>query len=170
MQDVVDMNVNAADTITLEERVDMNADQRRVFEKVKSHFLHQQLHEGNKCPCNLKPLRMFVSGVGGTGKSFLVETIKAWVNQLWPSEDLTCAIAAPTGLAAFSVGGTTIHRLFQLPVEHEDISANRSLSKPAQKVMKPTLRNVIVDIVSIVSSLNFAYIHLRLNELFGGDN
>ena len=40
MQDVVDMHDNAAaDTITLEERVDMlNADQRRVFEKVKSHF------------------------------------------------------------------------------------------------------------------------------------
>ena len=66
MQDVVDMHDNAAaDTITLEERVDMlNADQRRVFEKVKSHFLHQQLHEGNKCQCNLEPLRMFVSGVG----------------------------------------------------------------------------------------------------------
>ena len=57
MQDVVHMNVNTADTITLEEWVDMlNADQRHVFEKVKSHFLHQQLHEGNKCQCNLKPL------------------------------------------------------------------------------------------------------------------
>ena len=92
MQDVVDMHDNAADTITLEERVDMlNADQRRVFEKVKSHFLNQQLHEGNKCQCNLEPLRMFVSGVGGTGKSFLIETIKALVDQLWPCEDLTCA-------------------------------------------------------------------------------
>ena len=36
MQDVVDVHDNAADTITLEERVDMlNADQRRVFEKVE---------------------------------------------------------------------------------------------------------------------------------------
>ena len=113
MQHVVDMHDNTADTITLEGWVDMlNADQRRVFEKVKSHFLHQQLHEGNKCQCNLEPLRMFVSGVGGTGKSFLIETIRALVDQLWRSEDLTCAIAAPTGLAAFNVGGTTIHRLF----------------------------------------------------------
>ena len=175
MQDVVDMHDNAADTITLEERVDMlNADQRRVFEKVKSHFLHQQLHEGNKCQCNLEPLRMFVSGVGGTGKSFLIETIKALVDQLWPCEDLTCAIAAPTGLAAFNVGGTTIHRLFQLPVEHEGTCAMYwSLSKTAQKVMKTTLRSVkviIVDEVSMVSSLVFAYMHLRLNELFGGND
>ena len=176
MQDVVDMHDNAAaDTITLEERVDMlNADQRRVFEKVKSHFLHQQLHEGNKCQCNLEPLRMFVSGVGGTGKSFLIETIRALVDQLWPSDDLTCAIAAPTGLAAFNVGGTTIHRLFQLPVEHEDKCAMYwSLSKPSQKVMKTTLRSVkviIVDEMSMVSSLVFAYMHLRLNELFGGND
>ena len=37
MQDVVDMHDNAADTITLEERVDMlNADQRRVFERSRA--------------------------------------------------------------------------------------------------------------------------------------
>ena len=36
--------------------------------------------------------------------------------------------------------------------------------------MKTSLRNVkiiIIDEVSIVSSLNLAYIHLRLDELFG---
>ena len=117
---------------------------------------------------------MFVSGVGGTGKSFLIETIRALVDQLWPSNDLTCAIATPTGLAASNVGGTTIHRLFQLPVEHEGKSAMYwSLSKPSQKVMKTTFRSVkviIVDEVSMVSSLNFAYMHLRLNELFGGND
>ena len=39
--------------------------------------------------------------------------------------------------------------------------------------MKTTLCSVkviIVDKVSMVSSLNFAYMHLRLNELFGGDD
>ena len=46
---------------------------------------------------------MFVSGVGGTGKSFLI------VDSLWTSEGLKCAITAPTGLAAFNVGGVTIH-------------------------------------------------------------
>ncbi len=33
---------------------------------------------------------------------------------MWPLDGLTCAIAVPTGLAAFNVGGVTIHRLFQL--------------------------------------------------------
>ena len=90
---------------------------------------------------------------------------------MWASDDLTCAITAPTGLAAFNVGGNTIHRVFQLPIEHEGKSATYwSLPKASQKVMRTTLRNVkfiIVDEVSMVSSLNLAYMHLRLEELFG---
>ena len=65
-----------------------------------------------------------VSGVGGTGKSFLIETIKDWVNSTWSLDCLTCAIAAPTGLAAFNVGGITIHRLFQLPMLHIGLFPN----------------------------------------------
>ena len=74
-----------------------------------------------------KPFTMFVSGVGGTGKSFLIEAIKALVDSLWTSEGLKCAITAPTGLAAFNVGGV-IHRLFQLPIEHEGKEAGCSES------------------------------------------
>ena len=48
---------------------------------------------------------MFITGVAGTGKFFLIETIKSAVAKVWPSTDLTCAVLAPTGLAAFNVGG-----------------------------------------------------------------
>ena len=117
---------------------------------------------------------MFVSGVGGTGKSFLIEAIKALVGSIWPLDSLMCAVAAPTGLAAFNVGGITIHRLFQLPIEHEGKAAGYwSLPRCSQKVMKTTLCNVkmiIVDKVSMVSSLNLAYMHLRLEEMFGGND
>ena len=149
----------------------LSTDQRRVFDKIHKHLLHQQQHEANQCSCELKPLHMFLSGVAGTGKSFLIETIKALISSMWASDDLTCAITAPTGLAAFNVGGNTIHRVFQLPIEHEGKSATYwSLPKASQKVMRTTLRNVkfiIVDEVSMVSSLNLAYMHLRLEELFG---
>ncbi len=115
---------------------------------------------------------MFVSVVGGTSKSFVIEAIKALVVSMWPLHDLTCATAAPTGLAAFNVGGITVHRLFQLPIEHEGRAAGYwSLPKASQKVMKTTLchvKMIIVDGISMVSSLNLAYMHLRLEELFGG--
>ena len=86
---------------------------------------------------------MFTSGVGGTGKSFLTEAIKLLVEKIWPSKEVMVAVAAPTGLAAFSVGGSTIHRLLQLPIEHNSTTAGYwSLSTATQKVMKTKLRSV----------------------------
>ena len=76
MNDVLDMNTNSSDKLSLEERVGMlNDGQRRIFENIKTHLYHQQRHEANDCSCELKPLRMFVSGVGGTGKSFLIQSL-----------------------------------------------------------------------------------------------
>ena len=173
MTDVVSMNISSSNKLTLEDRVSMlNNDQKRVFENVKTHLVHQKCHEDNKCSCDIKPMRMFVSGVGGTGKSFLIEAIKALVISIWPLDTLVCAVASPNCLAAFNVGGTTIHRLFQLPIEHTaKIASYWSLPKTSQKVMKTTLCNVklfIIDEISMVSSLNLAYIHMRLEELFRG--
>ena len=168
------MNFNAGNALSLHEMIDMlNADQRRVFDKIKRHLLHQKKHEDKQCQQDdYKPLTMFVSGVGGTGKSFLIEAIKALVSSLWSSDDLLCAVTAPTGLAAFNVGGITIHRLFQLPIQHPgEASGYWRISKDAQKTMKTSLRSlkmIIIDEVSMVSSLNLAYIHLRLQEVFGG--
>uniref|UniRef100_A0A1X7VJK6 ATP-dependent DNA helicase n=1 Tax=Amphimedon queenslandica TaxID=400682 RepID=A0A1X7VJK6_AMPQE len=74
---------------------------------------------------NIKPLRKFISGVGGTGKSLLIEAMKCLDDDVrYPkSGEIICAIVAPTGKAAFNVGGLTIHRLFQLPIEHEGKTA-----------------------------------------------
>ena len=102
MNDLMDLNANNADKsnqLSLDERVSvLNVDQRRLFENVNSHLVHQIQHEAG-------------------------ETIKALVCEEWPSKDITCAITAPTGLAAFNVGGVTIHQLFQLPVEHDSKTA-----------------------------------------------
>ena len=46
MTDVLTMNVNTSDKLSVEERVAMlNDDQRRVFDTVKGHLLHQKCHE-----------------------------------------------------------------------------------------------------------------------------
>ena len=85
---------------------------------------------------------MFVSGVGGTGKSFLIETIRSQVKEIRKDhvgDETTCAIAAPTGLAAYNVGEMTVHCLFQLPIEHEGKTAGYwPLSKAAQRLCIPT--------------------------------
>ena len=118
---------------------------------------------------------MFVSGVGGTGKPFLIETVRALVSKLWEEETRStlCAVTVPTGLAAFNVGGVTIHRLLQLPIEHEGRGAGYwKLAKETLKIMRTSLSKLkllIIDEVSMVSSLNLAYIHLRLDEIFARD-
>ena len=63
---------------------------------------------------------MFVSGVGGTGKSFVIKIVRPLMSRLWDgmTDSTVCAVTAPTGLAAFNVGEVTIHRLLQLPIEH----------------------------------------------------
>ena len=82
-----------------------------IFDSIKEHLLHQKQHEDNLCKCTFVSLTKFISGVGGTGKSFIIEAIKQLTDSIWQSEDLKRAITAPTGLAAFNVGGVTIQYL-----------------------------------------------------------
>ena len=85
MKDVQDLQDNGSKSVDLQQRISMlNSDQLRIFSKIKNHMLHQYQHETNQCQCdNLKPLHMFISGVGGTGKSFLIETIRAQVKDIF---------------------------------------------------------------------------------------
>ena len=90
MQDVCDMNVKNKNPLALHERVDMlSANQRRIFGNVNTLLHYQQQHETNKCACNMQPLRVFISGVGGTGKSFPIEAVKSLIDNMWPLDDST---------------------------------------------------------------------------------
>ena len=92
------------------------------------------------CTCTeFQPLQMFVSGVGGTGKSFLIEAIRA--------NFLTCAVAALTVLAAFNIGVIVCH-LLQLLIEHEARKAQYwAVPTNSLKMMRNTLGKVKLVIV-----------------------
>ena len=90
MQDVHDMK-DKSDDLTLDDRIKMlNDDQRQIFDNIKAHLLHQIKHESGQCSCTLQLLRMSVSGVGGTGKSFLIHAVKCLIDSLWPTNDILC--------------------------------------------------------------------------------
>lgn len=131
----------------------LNADQKRVFQMVTENISQ-----------NSVVLRHFVSGTGGTGKSFLINTLKHWVSK---TLNKTVAVSAPTGIAAFNVNGLNIHRLLQLPVEHGPTPKYKPLSDQVLKVLRADLAHVtllIMDEVWILVTLIF--IHLRLMEIF----
>ena len=113
---------------------------------------------------------MFISGCGGTGKSYLIKTIKAWVSS---AADKHVAITALTGIAVFSINGLTIHRLLQLPVEHGKTPPYCPLSDESLKIVRQRLQNsilLIIDEISMVSHITLLYIHLRLTEIFQTEN
>jgi len=173
MQDFNEVQCDTIDEQSLEVKINMlNSEQRRIFNTISKHLQHQRSHELHECSClDRKPLHMFISGVGG--KSFLIDVIKHEVARIYKEDQSKygkCAIAAPT----YNVWGLTLHRLFRLPVEHDGKTPEYyTLPTNALKQMRlnlSALRIVITDETSMVSNLTLAYIHRRLDDLFGGYN
>lgn len=142
--------------------------QKKIFDAIQNFFCSES--EWNK------PLIMFVSGCEGTGKSFLIHVIESMVSNHF-NNSFTNAAAAPTGLAALNFDGISLYRLWMLPVEHGKTAQNHELVVDSLATMQETLTNLrllIVDEISMISSLLLAYIRLRLaetagkNEFFGG--
>ena len=135
----------------------LNEDQLRVFDTVRNSVHAQCLTSQAD---NTEPLRMFISGCGGTSKSYLIKIIKAWVCS---ATDKHVAVTAPTGIAAFNINGLIIHRLLQLLVEHGKTPQYRPLSDDSLKIVRQRLHNlilIIIDEISAVSHVTLLYIHL----------
>ena len=108
---------------------------------------------------------MFVTGRAGTGKSTLLRALRDLITDEY-------VVVAPTGLAAVTAGGQTIHSFFGLPprlVRPEDIRRSRN----GQLMRK--LKLLVIDEISMVrSDLMWAIDQsLRVNrgrprEPFGG--
>ena len=70
--------------------------QKKAYNTVKHHFEDSSLSK--------EELLHLVIGVAGTGKSYLINALPKLLGS-------KCAVAAPTGKAAFNIKGVTIHSL-----------------------------------------------------------
>ena len=68
---------------------------------------------------------LFLTGRAGTGKSTLIRRFLA-------ETDHPTLVAAPTGIAALTVGGYTIHRLFGFHPEHTVAHVRRRAYRPGR--------------------------------------
>ena len=155
----------------------LNQDQRRVYEMITgrlNHILDHDLNLCKNCPkdCSEKePIHLYVSGFGGTGKSYLIKALVGflYVQKLVHGRVCDSVLGAPTGLAADNIKGQTLHSIFNIPVEHGSHPRYHTLSKVILDQMRCVMKNlkcVIIDEVSMVSNIMLLLIHLRMGEIF----
>ena len=61
------------------------------------------------------PFRATVVGCGGTGKSYIINTILTIVRKM-TKRNTTILVGAPSGAAAYNVQGSTLHHLLGIQV------------------------------------------------------
>lgn len=98
---------------------------------------------------------VFLSGEAGTGKSFVIEEFKKYLDSIGKKY----IVGAPTGLAALNIKGITLHRMFGLSIDPLSVSV--------------TMKNVdeteviIIDEISMCRVDNFQKI---ANAIFDFEN
>ena len=69
---------------------------------------------------NVKPYKVFLSGPGGVGKSHVIRLVQSdtirilKLSGVFEPDDVIVLLTAPTGVAAFNIGGMTLHSAFLL--------------------------------------------------------
>ena len=152
----------------------LNEHQRVLFDRVVRYT--RELHQYNVKVRDDPPedFHLFVTGGAGTGKSHVIRAIKEHLEHSVSGglNKHACMLMAPTGVAAFNIGGLTIHRTLQLQVEHGRLARQISLGALALHDLRDLWKGVhtiIIDEVSMVSYQILKSIHSRLCEIYAND-
>ena len=160
----------------------LSPDQLAVYELFVKNVEHYYLHKSQNCSCGkFEPLRLFVSGFGGSGKSHLIRTLMAYqyIRSEVKKEPCHFLLGAPTGIASHNIGGMTLHSMWNLPVNHgnskrsSDHEEYRKLKSNQINIMRANYKHacgLIIDEVSMISNRMLMAINLRMNEVLGSKN
>lgn len=125
---------------------------------------HKWVHDGRTTQ-----LLWLIHGKGGTGKSFLINTIRNLCRKLDQNEGRTrdqksmCHVVAPTGTAAYLVGGDTIHKFSGLSYRNM-IATSRSVWTNLHNNASH-LELLLIDEISMVSTDIYANLNMGLKNL-----
>ena len=120
----------------------------------------------------VKPYQVFVSGPGGVGKSHIIRLIQSdtirllKLSGMFEPDDIIVLLSAPTGVAAFNIGGMTLHSALMLG--RSKFGEYQSLSHDKANTLRlklSKLKLLIIDEVSMVGCNMLLDIHKRLNEI-----
>lgn len=141
------------ETKSNESSVDINSlnnVQWTAYDIVKQHFLNEDENQ----------LFMIIMGLAGSGKSYVIDALKCLLKE-------TYRVCAFFGIAAYNIGGNTLHTLLQLPIRGK---RNGPLKSSALSRLQDNLNGVrylIIDEFSVVGQNMFAWINRRCKEATG---
>lgn len=142
----------------------LNINQARAF-----NLIVEAARQGR----NEDPLRMYVGGCGGTGKSRVIEAVSAYFEML--GESTRYRLASYTGVAARNISGTTLHAVLSLHCRSKRGLGNKT--KGELIAMWEKVDFLLIDEVSMIGCDTLLSIHEALAEaksnrdaLFGGIN
>lgn len=79
---------------------------------------------------------------------------------------LSVLLCARTDMAVCNIGGQTTMQLFSLPVNEERLRALSASVAHSMSVVLRNLRVIIIDEISMVGAMEFAWIDKRLRDMF----
>ena len=159
----------------------LSPDQLTVYNLFVDNVNHYYQHKSQNCSCEkFEPIKLFVSGFGGSGKSHLIRTLMAYqyIRSEIKKDPCHLLLGAPTGIASHNIGGMTLHSMWNLPVDHSNGRKNSAKEyrrlKPGQvNIMRANYAHacgMIVDEVSMISNQMLMAINMRMNEVLGSND
>ncbi|KAL8588676.1 hypothetical protein ACOMHN_046448 [Nucella lapillus] len=139
----------------------LNVKQLLAFNLLR-HQIQKVLEQGiDKAP----QLLLNISGAAGTGKRFWLNCLRRYVKeQGLPSSFVKSA--APSGTAAFQIGGQTLHAMLQLPFGNHHLEPLEKDS-PCQGKLQDAFSKtaiLVIDEKSMIGQKTFFHVSERLKE------
>ncbi|CAO4359779.1 unnamed protein product [Caenorhabditis nigoni] len=171
---------NDRDELQVMERIVDEEEHVRSIEdmKVQQRTLYDEVMACVEARKNGGPaLRLFCSGTAGVGKSYVIKCIAdalqlKYGGVLNQRSTPTSLLAAPTGLAAISIGGHTLHSLLGLMVHDGKDCQYVGLTDERRDLRRALFEHAeiqIIDEISMVSSVMLIQILNRLNAIKGSN-
>ncbi|KAF8713067.1 hypothetical protein AX14_012989 [Amanita brunnescens Koide BX004] len=148
---------------TISQEYSLNDEQNRAFQIIANHVVLP----------NSEPLKMYIGGMGGTGKSQVLKAVSDFSERR--NEAYRFIIVAPTGTAAALLSGSTYHSVFGINDMSSEAQATKALMQVRTRLLG--VDYIFLDEVSMLSCHDMYRISTQLCRVmneptkpFGGLN
>ena len=131
----------------------LNDEQERAFRIIANHVVIP----------NSEPLKMYIGGMGGTGKSQVLKALSSFFESR--NEAYRFIIVAPTGTAAALLSGSTYHSVFGINEISNDAQTTKMLMQVRTRLLG--VDYIFLDEVSMLSCHDMYKISAQLCKVMG---